>query len=155
MIGSQRPALARLAWLILRPRRIVAGACIALIVFGVFSHSNAIGSRRDVPRKATVAIVTTKEFRVAVVAMRLSGAPPTADLRVGLARRAGGRWREVVEHHLGERYFWNTVSDRHAVCRLEIVTAGTRHSPRSRVIVQLLLSPSLGCGRIYRIPLPS
>jgi hypothetical protein len=105
MIGSQRAALARLAWQILRPRRIEAGAWIALTIFGVSSHSNAIGSRRDVPRKATVAIVTTKEFRVAVVAIRLSGAPPTADLRVGLARRAGGRWREFAEHHLGERYF--------------------------------------------------
>jgi hypothetical protein len=155
VIGAERSVPARPAWLILRPRRIVACAWIALTVFGVFSHSNAIGSRSDVPRKATVAIVTTKEFRVAVVAIRLSGVPPTADLRVGLARRAGGRWREVAEHRLGERYFWNTVSHPHAVCRLEIVTVGTRHSPRSRVIVQLLLSPSLGCGRIYRIPLPT
>jgi hypothetical protein len=133
----------------------VACAWIALTVFGVFSHSSAIGSRRDVPHKATVAVVTTNEFRVAVVAIRLSGVPPAADLRVGLARRAGGRWREVAEHRLSERYFWNTVSHPQAVCRLEIVTAGTRHSPRSRVIVQLLLSPSLGCGRIYRIPLPT
>jgi hypothetical protein len=51
MIGSERTALARPAWLILRPRRIVACAWIALTVFGVFSHSNAIGSRRDAPRK--------------------------------------------------------------------------------------------------------
>jgi hypothetical protein len=49
----------------------------------------------------------------------------------------------------------DTVSHPHAVCRLEVVTASTRHSPRSRVIVQLLLSPSLGCGRIYRYPSPN
>jgi predicted dithiol-disulfide oxidoreductase (DUF899 family) len=36
-----------------------------------------------------------------------------------------------------------------------IKTVGTRRSSGSQLTVQLLLSPSVGCGRIYRVPLPT
>jgi hypothetical protein len=138
----------------------VAALASSLVVFAG-SQSPAIGSGTGVtaksgPRTATVAVAVTKEFRVAIVATRLSGeSPPTAAVRVGLARRVGGSWREFDERRLRERYFWNTVSQPHAVCRLEIATVGTRRSPGSQVKVQLLLSPSLGCGGIHRMPLPT
>jgi hypothetical protein len=105
-------------------------------------------------RVATVGTITTKDFRVAVVALRLSGeTPPTAEVRVGYARRVAGRWRELGEKRLAETYFWNSVAGPRAVCRLEIKTAGPGGRSRPYVTVRLLLSPSLGCGDTYRIPL--
>ena len=105
-------------------------------------------------RVASIATLTTRDFRVAVVARRLKGgATPTAEVRVGLAQLADGRWRELGERRLDDTYFWNVVRGPRAVCRLAIVTAGARPSFRPYVTVQLLLSPSLGCGRAYRLPL--
>jgi hypothetical protein len=139
---------------------LTAAAAAASLVGLAGAQSTSGASGRDAlqspPRTATVAVVTTQEFRVAVVATRLNGASPaTADVRVGLARRVRGSWREFGERRLGERYFWNVVSGAHSVCRLEIETVGTRRRPGSQVTVQLLLSPSVGCGRTYRIPLPT
>jgi hypothetical protein len=136
-----------------------AAAAASLVgLVGAQSTSGASGrvAPQSPPRTAAVAVVTTREFRVAVVATRLNGASPaTADVRVGLARRVRGSWREFGERRLGERYFWNVVSGAHSVCRLEIETVGTRRRPGSQVTVQLLLSPSVGCGPTYRIPLPT
>jgi hypothetical protein len=113
------------------------------------------GSQPSAPPIATVAVVTTHDVRVAVVAKRASGgSAPTAEVRVGLARRAGAGWREVGERRLEETYFWKTVSGPRAICRLGIGTTGARPSFRPYLILQLLLSPSLGCGRTYRIALP-
>src|SRR4029450_5678497 len=72
--------------------------------------------------------------------------PVTAKMRVGVARRVGGSWREFAERRLGEQYFWKTVSRPHAICRLAIETVGTRRRPGSRVIVRLLLSPRSAAG---------
>jgi hypothetical protein len=108
-------------------------------------------------RVASVATVETRDFRVAVVAYRVSGgAAPTAEVRLAIAQKAaGGGWRERGEKRLEETYFWRTVSGPRSVCKLEIATAGSLPSVRSHVSVQLLLSPSLGCGRAHRFPLPS
>jgi hypothetical protein len=104
---------------------------------------------------AAVATMTTRDFRVAVVARRLDGGgTPTAEVRVGLARRVGGSWRELGERRLGETYFWNTVTGPRGVCRLAVASAGSSSTFRPSVMVQLLLSPSLGCGRAHRIALP-
>ena len=118
----------------------------------------ASGSRGDVrssaQRVATVGVVTTVDFRAVVVAERMSGAPPTAEVRVGFARRVSGRWRELGERRLDETYFWRTVTGPRALCRLEVETvAPERPSFRPAVTIRLLQSPSLGCGNTYRIPL--
>jgi hypothetical protein len=142
-------------------RRLLTAAAAAVSLVTLGGGQSTPGASAHVapqspPRTATVAVVTTQEFHVAVVAKRLNGASPaTADVRVGLARRVRGSWREFGERRLGERYFWNVVSGAHSVCRLEIETVGTRRRPGSQVTVQLLLSPSVGCGRTYRIPLPT
>jgi hypothetical protein len=133
---------------------IVAASLVALAAL----QATAAGSRstigQDAQRVATVGVITTKDFRVAVVAKRLtSGAAPTAEVRVGMARRVGTSWRELGERRLTETYFWHTVRGPRAVCRLQIATAGRGASFRPSVIVQLLQSPSLGCGRSYRISL--
>jgi hypothetical protein len=129
----------------------LASLAVALVAQAPTDAGSPSGVRESVSRTATVAVVTTQEFRVAVVARRVTGGPaPTAEVRVALARRVGGSWREFAERRLGETYFWKTVSRPHAVCRLAIETAGTK-----RVTVRLLLSPSIGCGRTYGIPLPT
>jgi hypothetical protein len=99
-----------------RSRRLVAVTALAssLVAFAA-SQSTAMGSpsgaQQSAVRTATVAVVMTREFRVAIVATRSSGAsPPTAEVRVGLARRVGAGWREPGEKRLGETNFWNTVS---------------------------------------------
>lgn len=105
-------------------------------------------------RVTSIATLTTRDFRVAVVARRLNGgATPTAEVRVRLAQRAGGRWRDLGERRLDDSYFWHVVRGPRAVCRLAIATAGARSSFRPYVTLQLLVSPSLGCGRAYRLPL--
>jgi hypothetical protein len=138
-------------------RKLVAIAAAALVALATLQPT-AAGSRANAhqasARFATVAAITTQDFRVAVVARRLDGgSAPTADVRVSVARRVGGSWRESGERRLGETFFWNNVSGPRAVCRLEINTAGTRSASGPHVMAQLLLSPSLGCGRRYRVPL--
>ena len=135
-------------------------ALAALVVLLAIPHSSAAASRGGVQASAqrvgTVGMITTLDFRVAVVAERLSSeSPPTAEVRVGFAGRVGGRWRELGEKQLEETYFWHTVTGPRAVCRLEIETAGPGGRTRPYVTVRILQSPSLGCGPTYRIPLAS
>ena len=141
-----------------KPRWAIALA--AVVVLLAMLHSSAAASRGEVQasaqRRGTVGLITTVDFRVAVVAERLSGeSPPTAEVSVGFARRVGGRWRELGEKRLDETYFWRTVTGQRAVCRLEIETAGPGGRARPYVTVRILQSPSLGCGPTYRIPLAS
>jgi hypothetical protein len=138
-------------------RRLVAIAAAALVALATLQPTGA-GSQSDAhqgaARVATIAVITTQDFRVVVVAKRLNGkSTPTAEVRVGLARRIGGSWREFGEQRLRETYFWHTLDGPRAVCRLEINTAGPRSASGPHVTVRLLLSPSLGCGRTYRLSL--
>jgi hypothetical protein len=136
----------------------VAAVAATLIVLATVLGP-AAASRNDAnasaQRFASVGVITTADYRVAVVAQRMSGSPPTAEVRVGYARRVGARWRELGERRLDETYFWRTVTGPRAMCRLEIETAGPGGRARPYVTVRLLLSPSLGCGNTYRIPLVS
>jgi hypothetical protein len=134
------------------------GAAAAVLVLPALAgiRSADARARHHAGPVASVAVLTVREFRVAVVARRLGGAvPPTAEVRIAAARRVGSSWREFKEKRLGETYFWNTVSGSRAVCRPEISTASSRRAVRPNVTVQLLLSPSLGCGRTYRMSLTS
>lgn len=144
-----------------RSRDLVAAAIVAVSLVAVVAvqpkAAPARGEpRANAPRIASIAVLTTRDFRVAVVARRLNGgAAPTAEVRFAVARRVGSSWRETGETRLREAYFWHTVTGPRAVCRLEIATAGSRALFRPHVTVQLLLSPSLGCGPAYRVPLAS
>jgi hypothetical protein len=142
-----------------RSRKLVglAAAAVAVLIVTAMLAAEA-GAKHETldsaRRTASVALLTTRDFRVAVVAIRLNGgASPTAEARVAVAQRVGASWRESGERRLDETYFWRTVSGPRAVCRLEVMTAGSQPSFRPHVTVQLLLSPSLGCGRTYRLPL--
>jgi hypothetical protein len=136
---------------------ILAASLLALMLLVPAAASAPTRMQSGAARVASVATVETRDFRVAVVAYRVSGgAAPTAEVRLAIAQRvAGGGWRERGEKRLKETYFWRTVSGPRSVCKLEIATPGTLTSVRPHLTLQLLLSPSLGCGRAHRFPLPS
>jgi hypothetical protein len=106
---------------------------------------------RDVSSTAatrTLATATTTDFRVVLVATNLGGgggAPPARVTVRTFERRAAGGWRPTAERRLPGTYFWKTITGPRAVCRLEITTGGGL-GKQPRVVVQLLQSPSLGCG---------
>jgi hypothetical protein len=137
-----------------RPQIVTGTALFGLALLTLSLHAGAAEARAeradDNPRVATVATVRTADFRVAIVATRVDGGgAPTADVRLGIAKRVGSGWRERREVRLKEIYFWRTVTGPRAVCRLQVATA---RSPE--VGTQLLQSSSLGCGPLHRIPLP-
>lgn len=133
------------------------GACAPIIVLFALAWilPAPTGASDADARSATLATLTTRDFRAAVVARRLDGGgTPAAEVRVALARRAGTGWRELRESLLGEAFFWHTVTGPRAVCRFAVDSAGSSPSYDPYVTVRLLVSPSLGCGRTFRLPLP-
>jgi hypothetical protein len=134
--------------------RIVVTVVLVALLGALAASESRSAAQSSAQHVVTVGEVTTKDYRAVVVARRLGGSPPTAEVRVGSARRVSGRWRELGEKRLDETYFWNSVTGPRAVCRLEIETvAPGRGSFKPAVTVRLLQSPSLGCGKTYRIPL--
>jgi hypothetical protein len=128
---------------------------VALAITPSAAGSPSHPAETTTKRVATVAIVTTRDFRVAVVAQRLDGgATPTAEVRVAIAQRIANRWRERSETRLNETYFWQPVTGPRAVCRLDVATA-TSPTRVPHVAVQLLRTPSLGCGPLHRFRLPA
>jgi len=91
---------------------------------------------------ATIATATSSDFRAELVAQRISGgSAPTAAVTLKTFRRAGGTWDVLDSKRLVGTFFWNTVRGPRALCRFELASAN-----RPRVTVQLLRTPSLGCG---------
>ena len=131
------------------------GACAPIVVLLALASILPAGASDDAPtRSATLATLTTRDVRIAVVARRLDGGgTPTAEVRVGLSRRAGSGWRELRESRLGQTFFWHTVTGPRGVCRLA-VDSGSSPSFAPYITVRLLVSPSLGCSRTHRLPLP-
>jgi hypothetical protein len=132
---------------------------ILLSVTAVMAATPLAGARTTAPERtstspaASIATVTTRDFRVGVFAKKLGGgATPTADVRAAVAQRVAGGWRESGEIRLKGTYFWRTVTGPRPICKLEIATVGSK-TP-AYVAVRMLQSPSLGCGRTHRIPFP-
>jgi hypothetical protein len=98
----------------------------------------------------TIAESTTSDFRVVVQATNQGGGggAPAATVMVRTFERSGGAWRRTSERRLAGTYFWKTITGALAVCRLELRTTGARARFRPHAIVQLLRSPSLGCGPV-------
>jgi hypothetical protein len=95
----------------------------------------------------TIASTTTSDFRVVVTVKKVSEGPaPAARVTVRTYERAPSGWHTTGARVLAETYFWKTLIGPRAVCRVEIRTAGGAGST-PRAIVQLLQSPSLGCGQ--------
>jgi hypothetical protein len=100
----------------------------------------------------TIATATSGQVRVTLVAHELAGAPPTARVTVTTYRRAQGRWLRVANSRLRGTYFGRVVRAPHALCRLQLATAGAAHP---HVTVQLLVTPSIGCGQRQVLALPA
>jgi hypothetical protein len=131
----------------------VFGLVIAAAVATAAGATTATGGQRDAVAAARLSIgsVTTTEFRAVLAAAKDDGGgSPTATVTLATWQRVAGRWRRTGLHRLTGPYFWNTVSGPRSVCRLEIRTAGGQPVFRPVVAVQLLITPSVGCGRVHR-----
>jgi hypothetical protein len=103
------------------------------------------------PRPATIGSAATVDFRVVLTARRTSaGDAPTAAVTATIYRLGRDSWERTGSRKLPGTYFWNVVSRRNAVCGLSIATAG---AAAPQATVRLLVSPSIGCGRAYRLAL--
>jgi hypothetical protein len=92
---------------------------------------------------ATIATATSSYFRADLVARRAGGGnAPTAAVTLTTYHRTGGVWHTLTSRRLPGTFFWKTLSGPRALCRFELASA---HRPH--VTVQLLLTPSLGCGK--------
>lgn len=103
------------------------------------------------PRPATIGTAATVDYRVVLTARRTSaGAAPTAAVTATVYRLGRDSWERTASRRVPGTYFWNVVSGRNALCELSIATAGagTPHAA-----IRLLVSPSIGCGRVYRMSL--
>jgi hypothetical protein len=107
----------------------------------------------DTAAKATtIASANSLGYRIEITARKTSGGnAPTAEIIVTSYLRSNGHWRLACNTHLPGIYFWKTVRAPHSLCRLEIGTARTTVAGRPRAIVQVLVSPSIGCGRTETI----
>jgi len=129
---------------------------LALALAGVAVISTAVAtasaSSKDAPRTMTVAAIASVDYRASVVARRSSAEPATARVTIAIERRAAGSWTRPAVHALRGVYFWNTLRGPRSICQLEIETAGgVTHRPV--LLVRLLVSPALGCGRAQSFPL--
>jgi hypothetical protein len=129
---------------------------LALVLAGVAVISTAVAtasaSSKDAPRTMTVAVISSVEYRASVTARKSSAEPPTARVTVEIETRSGGSRTRSAVHALRGVYFWNTLRGPHSLCQLEIETAGgVAHRPV--LLVRLLVSPALGCGRAQSFPL--
>ena len=132
------------------PRKSLAVLTLIAAVLAVSASAQAA------PTTRTVATVATLDQRAVVVAHKASaGRAPTAQVTVTTYVRAPGGWHHVADRRLDGPFFWNTVTASHAVCRLEVKTGGSPTAARQSLTVQLLTSPSIGCGRAQTIPFPA
>src|SRR5690348_2363147 len=128
------------------------GAAAAALV------SAAIVSARGTAAATTKTIATTSsvDYRAVVIAHRLSGGrAPRAGISVVVSTKSGKRWTRARSRVLVGTFFWKTVTGPRAVCRLLLATAPSNPSGPPSVVVQLLQTPSLGCGRPITVLLPN
>jgi hypothetical protein len=129
---------------------------LAFALAGITAISTAVvtasASSEDAPRTITVAAIASVDYRASLIAHKTSAEPHTARVTIAIETRAGGSWTPPAVHALRGIYFWNTLRGPHSICRLEVETAGgVTHRPV--LLVRLLVSPALGCGRIQSFPL--
>jgi len=112
--------------------------------------ATAIATPRSTSRTvATIATVSSSDFRAELVARRVSsGSAPSATATLTAYRHTGHGWRRLVSRRLAGTFFWNTLAGPRSICRFELTSAGRAH-----VTVELLQSPALGCGRSETVSL--
>jgi hypothetical protein len=91
----------------------------------------------------TVATATVGTYRAVVTAAKTSVGPaPTAKVDLATYVRSGSRWKRVGLHRLDGTFFWKTITAPHGLCKLAVV----RKPAPVHVVVQPLITPSIGCG---------
>ncbi|HEX7082512.1 MAG TPA: hypothetical protein VF186_00170 [Gaiellaceae bacterium] len=128
----------------------VAGAAAA-VAFSTLADG-AAGPTATPPSVAArpIGSVSGPGLRAALLARRVAGSPPTAQVVVTTYQRDGAAWKRLASRRLAGTYFWNTVTGPRAICNLQLVAAGSK----PHVTVQLLVTPSIGCGKAQTVPLP-
>jgi hypothetical protein len=122
----------------------------AVVVLSVLAGALALPVQAA-PRPTTIGTAATVDFRVVLTARRTSaGDAPTAAVTATIYRLGRDSWERTGTHEVPGTYFWNVVSRRNAVCGLSIATAG---AAKPHATIRLLVTPSIGCGRSYRIGL--
>ena len=134
----------------MRRHLVPAGLVLTAVLVTAAVATGGSSARGDATSASrTIASTTTSDFRVVVRAeKRGAGAAPAASATLETYRRAGGGWRRTGARDLQGPYFWKTLTGPRAVCRLEIRTTGAAPRFRPRALVQLLQTPSLGCGPV-------
>jgi hypothetical protein len=132
-------------------RYVVIALAVLGLGGGVYLGSAARSEGAASTAPASVAVVTSDDFRVVVTAAKgaSGGGAPTAVVTATTFERTAGRWQRTGTYRLNGTYFWNTVTGPRALCQLELRTAGARPGFRPQVRLQLLVSPALGCGRTH------
>ena len=116
---------------------------LAAIVAALALTSLGIAAPRVAPLPTTIATLSSLDYRAVLTAQRESGgAAPTAAVRLVIYSRVHGGWHRAGVHRLSGTFFWKTVTAPHGICEIHLRTTGT-----PRLAVQLLESPSVGCGR--------
>jgi hypothetical protein len=129
-------------------RKLVAGSLAAAALVPAVAQGAA-------PSSTTVASATAGDLRAVLVAQKSSGgSAPTATVTLTAYERSNGHWRRVAGRRLAGTFFWHVVGAPRSLCRFELRTAGGKGF-QPRVVVQLLLSPSLGCGAAQTVLLPA
>ena len=138
----------------LRRSLLVGVASTVVVATSIASPSDSRGPLGSTASRV-IATVTTSDFRVVLAARQTGtgGGASSAVVTATVSQRVGGRWQQTATHRLRDAYFWNTATGPRAWCRLEIRTAGTQPKFRPYVLVQLLVSPALGCGTTQRFRL--
>jgi hypothetical protein len=131
----------------MRARRIAIATLIALAaLLVVYVSSSPARSPAEAAPSRTIGTASTNDFRVVLTATKLGGgSAPAARVTVTTSRKVGSGWHRTGVSRLAGTYFWKTLTAPRAVCRLELrTTGGVTSSPRA--VVQLLQTPSVGCG---------
>jgi len=109
----------------------------------------ALASLASAATSKTIASAASTDFRAELVARPTSGgAAPSAAVTLVTYRRTADGWQRITRRPFPGKYFWKTITGPRAVCRFELASAGAAH-----VIAQLVVSPSIGCGRTTTVPL--
>jgi hypothetical protein len=131
----------------MRARRVAVAGVIALAgLLVAYVSSSPARSHVGTAASKTIGTASTSDFRVVLTATKLGGSTaPEARVTVTTSRKTGAGWRRTGTARLAGTYFWKTVTGPQAVCRLELrTTGGATSSPRA--VVEVLQTPSLGCG---------
>src|SRR5262245_50052934 len=123
--------------------RSVLALALAAILLTIASAATGATTAR------TIATTSSSDFRADLVAQRSSGGKaPAANLTVVTYERGQGVWNRLGSPRGTGTCFWKTVTGPRAICKLELATVG-----HARVIVQMLVTPAIGCGRTSTVPL--